>query len=118
MTHQVHASVPRLATVPRLSPRSRPLVALSTLDADLTKLVSLQKQAEKLDTIARQLRASIQQGMTSARLAKYQSPTGIRANLFTSCRFNIDRDKLKKILRPKQFASVLKPVTSTTLRVR
>jgi hypothetical protein len=56
--------------------------------------------------------------MTSARLAKYQSPTGIRANLFTSCRFNIDRDKLKKILRPKQFASVLKPVTSTTLRVR
>jgi hypothetical protein len=56
--------------------------------------------------------------MSSAGLAKYQSPTGIHANLFTSCRFNIDRGKLKRILRPRQFAAVLKPVTSTVLRVR
>ena len=118
MTHQVQSSVPRLATVPRLSPRSRPLVALSTLDADLTKLVGLQKQVEKLDTIARQLRAAIQRGMSSASLAKYQSPSGIRANLFSTCRFNIDRAKLKRILQPRQFAAVLKPVTSTILRVR
>jgi hypothetical protein len=84
----------------------------------MSKLVGLQKQAEKLATQANQLRASIQQGMSSAGLAKYQSPTGIHANLFTSCRFNIDRGKLKRILRPRQFAAVLKPVTSTVLRVR
>jgi hypothetical protein len=118
MTHQVSASVPRLSPVPRIAPRSRPLVALSTIDSDLTKLVGLQKQAERLGTLASQLRASIQQSMSSARLAKYQSPSGIRANLYTQCRFNIDRDKLKKILRPQQFAAVLKPVTSTVLRVR
>ena len=130
MTQQVSAPVPRLSPIPRIAPRSRSLVALSSLDADLTKLVGLQKQVEKLDTIARQvnhvaagfddrqLRASIQQGMSSARLAKYQSPSGIRANLYPQCRFNIDRAKLKRILRPRQFAAVLKPVTSTVLRVR
>ena len=120
MTRQVqpHASVPRLLPVSRIAPRSRSLVALSSLDSDLTKLVGLQKQVEKLDTLARQLRASIQQGMSSASLAKYQSPSGIRANLYTQCRFNIDRAKLKRILRPQQFAAVLKPVTSTVLRVR
>jgi hypothetical protein len=118
MTHQVHASVPRLASLPRLAPRSRSLVALSSLDSDLTKLVALQRQADKLGSQASQLRASIVQGMTSAGLAKYQSPSGVRANLFTSSRFNIDRAKLKRILKPQQFAAVLKPVSSTVLRVR
>jgi hypothetical protein len=118
MTHKVQATVSRLLPVSRITPKSRSLVALSSIDADLTKLVNLQRQAEKLDTITRQLRASIRQGMSSAKLGSYQSPSGIRANLFTSCRFNIDRAKLKRILRPRQFAAVLKPVTSTTLRVR
>lgn len=118
MTRQVHAAVSRLLPVPRIAPKSRSLVALSSLDADLIKLVDLQRQAEKLDTLTRQLRASIRQGMSSARLTSYQSPSGVRANLFTSCRFNIDRAKLKRILRPRQFAAVLKPVTSTVLRVR
>ena len=118
MTHKVQATIPRLLPISRIAPRSRSLVALSSLDAELAKLVNLQRQAEKLDTQARQLRASIQQGMSSASLAKYQSPSGIRANLFTQCRFNIDREKLKKILRPQQLAAVLKPVTSTILRVR
>jgi len=118
MTRQVHATVSRLLPVPRIAPKSRSLVALSSLDADLTKLVNLRRQAEKLDTLTRQLRASIRQGMSSAKLASYQSPSGVRANLFTSCRFNIDRAKLKRILRPRQFAAVLKPVTSTVLRVR
>ncbi len=118
MTHKVQATVSRLLPVSRITPKSRYLVALSSLDADLTKLVSLQRQADKLGTLASQLRASIRQGMSSAKLASYQSPSGIRANLFTSCRFNIDRAKLKRILRPQQFAAVLKPVTSTILRVR
>jgi hypothetical protein len=118
MTRQVHATVPRLSPVSRIAPKPRSLVALSSLDADLTKLVNLQRQAEKLGTLASQLRASIRQGMSSAKLASYQSPSGVRANLFTSCRFNVDRAKLKRILRPKQFAAVLKPVTSTVLRVR
>lgn len=118
MTHKVQATVSRLLPVSRIAPKSRSLVALSSLDADLTKLVNLQRQAEKLGTLASLLRASIQQGMTSAGLAKYQSPSGVRANLFTVSRFNIDRAKLKRILRPHQFAAVLKPVTSTVLRVR
>jgi hypothetical protein len=118
MTHKVQATVSRLPPVSRIAPKPRSLVALSSLDAELTKLVNLQRQAEKLDTITRQLRASIRQGMSSAKLASYQSPSGTRANLFTSCRFNIDRAKLKRILRPRQFAAVLKPVTSTVLRVR
>lgn len=119
MTRQVHASVSRLHPVPRITPTPKPrsLVGLSSLDADLTKLVTLQRQAEKLGTIASQLRGSIQQAMTSAGLAKYQSPSGVTANLFTTCRFNIDRAKLKRILRPQQFAAVLKPVSSTVLRV-
>jgi len=120
MTRQVHATVPRISPVPRITPTPKPrsLVALSSLDADLTKLVTLQRQAEKLGTVASQLRASIQQAMSSAGLAKYQSPTGVRANLFTTCRFNIDRARLKRILKPRQFASLLKPVNSTVLRVR
>lgn len=118
MTRQVHATVSRLSPVSRITPKPRSLVALSSLDADLTKLVSLQRQAEKLGTLASQLRASISQGMTSAGLTKYQSPSGVTANLFSTCRFNIDRAKLKRILRPRQFASVVKPVTSTVLRVR
>lgn len=118
MTHQVHASVPRLAAVPRQAPKSRSLVALSSLDSDLIKVVALQRQADKLGSQASQLRASIVQGMTSAGLAKYQSPSGVRANLFTTTRFNIDRAKLKRILQPRQFAAVLKPATSTVLRVR
>lgn len=118
MTRQVHATVPRLPPVSRIVPKPRSLVALSSLDADLTKLVNIQRQAEKLGTLASQLRGAIQHGMTSAGLAKYQSPSGVRANLFTVSRFNIDRAKLKRILQPRQFAAVLKPVTSTVLRVR
>jgi hypothetical protein len=100
-------------------PSRRPrILALSALDTDLSKLVALQKQAERIDLQARQLRASIQDGMAYAKLSSYQTPQGIRASLFSLCRFNVDRAKLKKLLTSRQLAAVLKPVTSTVLRVR
>jgi hypothetical protein len=84
----------------------------------MSKLVALQQQAEKLSTQANQLRASIQQGMSVAGLSSYQTPHGVRASLFTQTRLNVDRAKLKTILSPAKFAGVLKPVTSTILRVK
>ena len=116
MTHSSVASVPRLPFVSR--PRPRPILALSVLDSDITKLVSLQNQAERLDLQARQLRGSIREGMSSAGLATYQTPHGLRASLFRSSRLIVDRAKLKAILSPARFAAALKPVTSTVLRVK
>jgi predicted nucleic acid-binding Zn-ribbon protein len=96
----------------------RPTLTPADLDADIAELVALQKQVEKVDRRASQIRWAIREAMTREKLASYQTPNGHRASLFSQTRLQMDRAKVKALLNPKQLAAVLKPVTATILRVK
>ena len=105
-------------THPSLEIVRRPTLTPADLDADIAELVTLQKQIEKVDRRASQVRWAIREAMTRDQLASYQTPSGHHASLFSQTRLNMDRAKVKALLSPKQLAAVLRPTTVTILRVK
>lgn len=95
-----------------------PASSLADLSSDVDALAALQKEAARIDKLARQLRARVREAMARAGLDAFGSAGGHRASLFTTTRWEADREAAIRVLSPNLIAEIFTPRTSTTLRVK
>jgi hypothetical protein len=95
-----------------------PETSFADLSRDIDALAALQAEASAIEKRARQLRARVRDGMSRGEIDAFVSAGGHRASLFSTTRWESDREAACRLLSPAIVAEIFKPSTSITLRVK
>lgn len=95
-----------------------PATSTQDLEAAVNELAELQRRAAELERRARVLRSEIKEAFAQRDLRKIITTSGKTATLVVSTSWRGDREAAEKILAADVVATIFRPTTSVSVRVK